>query len=101
MIHHPRERISALSDGICSIRRLVCTLYDYHFRYQTYDVRWANKHGQTPSDPLDYGITPFSTGTSGWGLNLGQQLYPDGQTIEHNYSDFYDSEIFSYIITVS
>ena len=61
--------------------------YDFHFWYQTYDGRWANKHGFTAPELLPFGTTPFSTGSSGW--NLG------------SYPDFYDSPIYCYIITVS
>ena len=61
--------------------------YDFHFWYQTYDGRWANKHGFTAPELLPFGTTPFSTGSSGWKYR--------------SYPDFYDSPIYCYIITVS
>ena len=60
--------------------------HDYHFWYQTYDGTWSNKHGQYSEVNLGSGVNPFTTGTTGWALA--------------NYSDFYDGEIFSYIITI-
>ena len=61
--------------------------YDYHFWYQIYDGRWANKHGTIGApELLPEGTTPFSSNTSGW--NLGSDI------------DFYDSPIYSYIITI-
>ena len=67
--------------------------YDYHFWYQTYDGRWANKHGKYDCEWLPAGTTPFSTDSSGWALNF-----------EHNdemytYDNFYDGIIYCYIIT--
>ena len=61
--------------------------YDYHFWYQTYDGRWANKHGSMEQELLPVGTTPFTEGSSGWALG--------------NYEDFYDGEVYSYIITVN
>ena len=61
--------------------------YDYHFWYQTYDGRWANKHGDYPSEHMEVGITPFSSDESGWDLG--------------NYDNFYDGTIYSYIITIN
>lgn len=60
--------------------------FDYHFWYQTFDGRWANKHGQLPSELLPDGVIPSSINTTGWAL------YP--------YYNFYNSEIHSFIITV-
>ena len=60
-------------------------VYDYHFWYQTYNGRWANKHGAGPTELLLSGTTPFTEGSSGWTLG--------------NYTDFYDGTIYSYIIT--
>ncbi len=70
---------------------LVC---DYHFWYQTYDGTWSNKHGRGTEVHLPVGTTPFSQGTSGWSLEaiVNDTVY--------TYTDFYDGEIYSYIITV-
>ena len=66
---------------------LIIGYYDYHFWYQTYDGCWANKHGKNEeAELLPEGVTPFSTNTSGWS---------DGY-----YQNFYDGEIYSYIITI-
>ena len=61
--------------------------FDFHFWYQTYDGRWANKHGKQAPELLPIGVTPFSTSTSGWDA--------DG------FANFYDGPIYSYIITVN
>ena len=74
-------------------------LYDYHFWYQLYDGRWANKHGYTStSSPelLGRDITPFSTNTSGWDLSF----MDNENNILYTYDNFYDGTIYSYIITV-
>ena len=60
---------------------------DYHFWYQTKDGTWANKHGGSAPVQLASGTTPSSTATSGW--NNAQ------------YPNVYDSQFYSYIITVS
>lgn len=65
--------------------------YDYHFWYQTYDGRWANKHGaEEDSAPelLGYGLAPHMENTGGW-------------RITDTFDDFYNSEIFSYVITIN
>ena len=62
-------------------------VYDYHFWYQTYNGRWANKHGAGPTELLPSGTTPFTEGSSGWTFG--------------NYTDFYDGTIYSYIITIN
>ena len=62
-------------------------VYDYHFWYQTYNGRWANKHGAGPTELLPSGTTPFTEGSSGWTFG--------------NYTDFYDGTIYSYIITMN
>ncbi|MBQ4116635.1 MAG: hypothetical protein IJD37_04600 [Clostridia bacterium] len=75
-------------------------LYDYHFWYQTYSGQWANKHGNgltsySASQLLPSGITPFSNNTSGWNYYI-----TNGTSLEYEYVNFYDSQIYSYIITV-
>ena len=67
--------------------------YDYHFWYQTNDGRWANKHGGMPSELLNYGITPESSNTSGWQLE-----YSDIDGNSYTYHNFYNSQIYYYII---
>ena len=64
-----------------------CMFSDYHFWYQTKDGRWANKHGDTAPELLSVGTTPFSSSTSGWDLS--------------GYTNFYNSQVYCYIITVS
>lgn len=59
---------------------------DYHFWYQTYDGRWANKHGTTNSELLSKETTPYSDNTSGWSAG--------------GYDGFYDSIIKIYIVTL-
>ena len=64
--------------------------FDYHFWYQTYDGRWANKHGfEEDSEPelLNYNVTPCTENTDGWAIG---DAYPN----------FYDSPIHSFIITI-
>ena len=68
---------------------------DYHFWYQTRDGRWANKHGAYPPELLPDGVTPFTTGSSGW-----TYTYSDDYGKVYTYEDFYDGEIYSYIITI-
>ena len=67
---------------------------DYHFWYQTYDGTWSNKHGNTTEINLGNGITPFTQGTSGWSLK-----YYIGN-VQYTYVDFYNGNIYSYIITI-
>ena len=74
---------------------LIIANYDYHFWYQTYDGRWANKHGDEEPEWLPNGTTPFSLGSSGWALNA---TGIDGT--EYVHEDFYDGTINSYIITI-
>ena len=51
---------------------------DYHFWYQMYNGRWANKHGTIGgSELLEYGVTPFSTDTDGWDV-YGIDNFYDG-----------------------
>ena len=59
--------------------------YDYHFWYQTADGRWAHKNGTNAPVLLPWGVTPSSYEGGGWML--------DGD------NDFYDSDIYSYIVT--
>ena len=73
--------------NIYDYRGILVKAPDYHFWYQTYDGRWANKHGGYPSKLLPEGVTPFSENTSGWANGY--------------YENFYDSEIYSYIITLN
>jgi len=61
-------------------------LGDYHYWYQIYDGRWANKHGTTNSELLSKETTPYSDNTSGWSAG--------------GYDDFYDSIIKIYIVTL-
>ncbi len=69
--------------------------FDYHFWYQTFDGTWSNKHGTLQEVHLEDGITPFSPFTSGWNLD-----YIVFNTL-FTYNNFYDGEIYSYIITLS
>jgi len=69
--------------------------YDYHFWYQNFDGTWSNKHGDGEETHLPAGVTPFTLETSGWSLDY----YVSGEW--HTYTDFYDGEIYSYIITVN
>ncbi len=74
--------------------------YDYHFWYQTYDGTWANKHGHTDfsaPEHLPNGITPESVATTGWELCI---LDNEGNTM-YTHNNFYDGDIYVYIITVS
>lgn len=77
-----------------------CKIWDYHFWYQTSDGTWADKHG-IGNDINIYGpehlqanVFPKSTNTSGWGLS-----YYDSQW--QTYDNFYDNQLYVYIITVS
>ena len=72
--------------------------YDYHFWYQTYDGRWANKHGNGKTEWLPSGTTPFSSGSSGWAISVIFSVGND--TVSRVYNDFYDGTIYSYIITI-
>ena len=60
---------------------------DYHFWYQTKDGTWANKHGTNAPVHLSSGTTPSSTQTSGWNYE--------------EYENFYDSELFCFIVTIN
>ena len=63
-------------------------LGDYHFWYQTYDGRWANKHGKGGlPELLPIDETPFSNDTSRWNYS--------------NYDNFYDKGTMIYIIALS
>ncbi len=65
---------------------------DYHFWYQTYNGRWANKHGDGDlnysRDYLPRTITPYSTNTSGWSIVEGQYFYSS-------------NTVYSFIITIN
>lgn len=63
---------------------------DYHFWYQTCDGSWANKHSDLPSEWLEIGVTPSSTNTTGWAIS---------DTNNNYYYNFYNQQIYSYIIT--
>ncbi len=62
-------------------------LADEHFWYQTKDGTWANKHGDNAPEHLSSGVTPSSVLTSGWTI--------------YGISDFYDSPVLCFIITVN
>lgn len=73
---------------------------DYHFWYQTSNGQWANKHGWSEfSAPelLDVGVIPSSTYTTGWALDA----IDDDGNLEARFWEFYNCQIYSYIITVS
>lgn len=60
---------------------------DYHFWFQTYTGQWADKHGIAGiPELLDYGITPYTQGTSGWAV--------------YGEVDFYDELPKIYVITI-
>ena len=73
---------------------------DYHFWYQTSNGQWANKHGSLPfvSGPqlLDVGVMPSSVHTLGWALDYYNESY---ELIDRDW-DFYDCQVYSYIITI-
>lgn len=72
-----------LVNGICKA--------DFHFWYQTVDGRWAHKNGENPPALLPWGVTPNTPLSGGWDL-----------TVESNFvSDFYKSDIYCYIVTLS
>ena len=71
--------------------------FDYHFWYQTFDGRWANKHGWTETSApelLPIGTTPNTQNSSGWALDF----IIDNQV--HTCQNFYDSPYYCYIITL-
>lgn len=81
-------------------QRFIEAIYDYHFWYQTYDGTWANKHGSTQfsaPEHLPNGISPESAATTGWNLDF---LDNEGN-IAYTYNNFYDGDIYVYIITVN
>ncbi len=92
------HNVSFVADGIPYIRQ---KQYDYHFWYQTYDGTWANKHGHLPivsaPEQLPSGVTPLTGSTSGWNLSY----YKSDYSLAYTYENFYDGDIYVYIITVS
>ena len=76
--------------------------YDYHFWYQTYDGRWANKHGHlsvSAPELLDYGETPYSTSTSGWNLSSYIMDESGNYVLVSEIGNFYNSPMYFFIIT--
>ena len=68
-------------------------LGDYHFWYQTYDGTWANKHGD--EEPVHLGNdTLYTNNSSGWALSF-EGMAPGV------YNNFYDSDIYVYVISLS
>ena len=60
---------------------------NFHLWYQTNDGRWAHKNGTNEPILLPYGVTPFTENSGGWDLS--------------HHTNYYDSDIYCYIATIS
>ena len=60
---------------------------DYHFWYQTIDGRWTHKNGDLLPVLLPWGVFPESFEGGGWALD--------------DDDDYYDGDVYCYVITVT